>query len=370
MSPQVEAAIIAGSFGVLTLILTVAAQFYGIRRTSRDTKETRKQQSDQLDKTLNEQRTRTLNERFSTAADKLGSDKPPAVRLAGVHAMAGLADDWPENRQTCVDVLCAYLRLPYDPDPGEGAELWAAYRANREVRHTIIRLIASHLRPDAKVSWQGLNLDFTGVVFDGGDFSKAIFSSTVKFTDAVFSGGTVWFADAVFSGGQVYFDSAKFSGGHVRFYGAKFSGGDVVFVSAEFSGGEVGFRHAKFSGSDVGFFRAKFSGSKVDFSYAEFSGGTVYFHFAQFSGGMVGFGLAEFSGGTVGFAHAEFSGGMVDFAGSEFSGGDVGLFRAKFSGGEVDFRYPGDWSQPPVFGWEGTPPAGVMLPADADAPPA
>ena len=32
--------------------------------------------------------------------------------------MAGLADDWPENRQTCVDVLCAYLRLPYDPDPG------------------------------------------------------------------------------------------------------------------------------------------------------------------------------------------------------------------------------------------------------------
>jgi len=27
--------------------------------------------------------------------------------------MAGLADDWPENRQTCVDILCAYLRLPY-----------------------------------------------------------------------------------------------------------------------------------------------------------------------------------------------------------------------------------------------------------------
>ena len=35
--------------------------------------------------------------------------------------MAGLADDWPENRQTCVDVLCAYLRMPYEPDPGESA---------------------------------------------------------------------------------------------------------------------------------------------------------------------------------------------------------------------------------------------------------
>jgi hypothetical protein len=65
------------------------------------------EQNQQLDRTLAEQRTRTLNERFTTAAEQLGSDKP-AVRLAGVYAMAaGLADDWEENRQTCVDVLCA-----------------------------------------------------------------------------------------------------------------------------------------------------------------------------------------------------------------------------------------------------------------------
>jgi len=121
MSPEVEAAIIAGSVGVLTLMGTLAAQFYGIRRTSSDTEETLKGQSDQLDKTLKEQskqldrtlaeqRTRTLNERFATAADRLCTDRSPAVRLAGVYAMAGLADDWPENRQTCIDVLCGYLR--------------------------------------------------------------------------------------------------------------------------------------------------------------------------------------------------------------------------------------------------------------------
>ena len=98
-------------------------------------------QSEQLDRTLNEQRTRTLNERFSTAAEQLGSDKPSAVRLAGVYAMAGLADDWAENRQTCVDVLCAYLRLPYVPDPGEDAPEpeRRGFRASREVRHTVIR---------------------------------------------------------------------------------------------------------------------------------------------------------------------------------------------------------------------------------------
>src|SRR5690348_12537749 len=168
MDPAVFAAVIAASVSLLTLIVSVVAQAYGIRKTSSGTAETLKQ----LDRTLAEQRDRTLNERFATAADRLGSDKSPAVQLAGVYAMAGLADDWPENRQTCVDILCAYLRLPYDPDPGEHAapDIRAAYRANREVRHTVIRLIGAHLREGAAKSWQGLNLDFTGVIFDGGSF--------------------------------------------------------------------------------------------------------------------------------------------------------------------------------------------------------
>jgi hypothetical protein len=43
-----------------------------------------------------------------------------------VYALAGLADDWPENRQTCVDVLCAYLRMPYEPrlPPGGFLFVW------------------------------------------------------------------------------------------------------------------------------------------------------------------------------------------------------------------------------------------------------
>src|SRR6185312_11182231 len=128
---------------------------------------TLKAQSEQLRQTLAEQRTRTLNERFATAAGQLGDDKPPTVRLAGVYAMAGLADDWPENRQTCVDVLCGYLRMPYDDEPAEGAASSdvLAFQASREVRHTIIRVITSHLVPAAATSWQKLNYDFSGVVF-------------------------------------------------------------------------------------------------------------------------------------------------------------------------------------------------------------
>jgi hypothetical protein len=123
----------------------------------------------------------------------LGDDKPPAVRLAGAYALTGLADDWKDNRQPCIDVLCGYLRMPYGHEPADRARL--AFRADREVRHTVIRVIAAHLRDDAAVSWQGLNFDFTGVVFDGGCFDRARFSGgAVNFGGAEFSGGVVDFS--------------------------------------------------------------------------------------------------------------------------------------------------------------------------------
>ena len=353
MSPQVTAAVIAASVGVLTVIATVAVQISGRRATSRDTQQALEEQRKHLDRTLAEQRTRTLNERFATAAGQLGDDKPPAVRLAGVYAMAGLADDWPENRQTCVDVLCGYLRMPYEPDPGEEAPApeRLAFRASREVRHTVIRVITAHLKDGAAVSWQGLNFDFTGVVFDGGDFFGARFS-----------GGTVSFVDAVFSGGVVDFARAVFSGGWVGFANAVFSGGTVSFDGAVFSGSEVGFEGAEYFGSTVGFANAVFSGGAVGFESAELSGGAIRLDGARFSGSEVGFEGVKFHGGTVSFDDAVFSGSTVSFIGAELSGTAIRFERAVFSGGTVDFSRPGDWSVPPAFPWTDTPPPGVKLP--------
>lgn len=391
MNSQVAAAIIAASVSFLTLIGSLAAQYFGHRATSRDLEE----QGKRLDRTLAEQRTRTLNERFATAAGQLGSDKPPAVRLAGVYAMTGLADDWPENRQTCVDVLCGYLRMPYEPDPGQDAPEpeRLAFQASREVRHTVIRVITPHLKEDAAVSWQGLNFDFTGVVFDSGDFRGVRFSGgtvsfdgakfssrrLISFTEAEFSGARVYFDGAEFSGRSISFVKAKFSDGYVSFDCAKFSGHSVSFGNARFSGGTVDFRSAKFSSGSVDFDRAEFTGSKVLFDLAEFSGATVGFDLAEFSGGAVSFD-AEFSGGAVNFIGAEFSGGWVTF-GARFSGGTVSfdgaefsssrvLFgTAEFSGGEVDFSRVDDWSLPPAFNWTDTPPPGVKLPQKEDQSP-
>jgi uncharacterized protein YjbI with pentapeptide repeats len=336
----------------------VAAQILGPAATSRESQtalealEALQEQGRQLDRTLAEQRMRTLNERFATAAAQLGSNEP-AVRLAGVYAMAGLADDWHENRQTCIDVLCAYLRMQYEPEPGPDApepEKFS-FLANREIRHTVIRVISAHLTDGAAVPWQGADFNFTGVVFDGGDFAGCEFTGgRVDFGGAVFSSGWVGFGGAVFSGGSVDFGRAKFSGGWVDFRDAKFSDGRVGFGGAVFSGGGVNFEHAVFSGGKVSFSPAEFSGGKVSFLFAlfcggwvgfggaRFSGGQVSFRHAKFSDGTVGFGSVEFSGGEVGFENVEFSGGQVSFIASKFSGGEVSFGGARFSGGQVDFR--------------------------------
>lgn len=71
---------------------------------------------------------------------------------------------------------------------------------------TIIRVITRHLRPDAPSSWSGLSFDFTGAVFDGGDFSNAVINGTrIDFSKASFVGGTVTFNSAEFTGGTTTF---------------------------------------------------------------------------------------------------------------------------------------------------------------------
>ncbi|MEU4686463.1 pentapeptide repeat-containing protein [Streptomyces xinghaiensis] len=316
--------------------------------------------------------TRLHTERFTAAVAQLGNVSA-AVRLGGVHALSGLADDAPTKdlRQTCIDVLCAYLRLPYAADPGLGPgdqDARHEYLALREVRHTVIRLIHHHLRlaADSPNSWQGHSFDFSNAVFDGGDWSRIkISGNQVSFDGAEFSGGRVSFGDANFSDSDISFYRADFSAGKVSFLGAKSDGGWISFPGAQFSGGEVSFGSAALSGRELSFSGAEFSGGKVSFSGAmissgaisffgakccggeihfsgvRFSGGKVWFNGAIFSGGRVSFSCAKLDGGSVSFDGAEFSGGEVSFAGAGFSGSEVSLLRAVFSGGTVSFSGAG-----------------------------
>jgi hypothetical protein len=150
-------------------------------------------------------------ERFGAAAAQLG-DQDVAVRIAGVYAMAGVADESsdPSRRQQCIDVLCGYLRLPYDPEHGSshrtehvtkitrsetpitGVEEQFTHRFrqnDREVRQTIVRVICAHLQDNAQHSWSQHNFDFTGVLFEDVNFGGARFSGELTdFGGARFSG--------------------------------------------------------------------------------------------------------------------------------------------------------------------------------------
>ncbi len=364
---KIAFAVVAGLGGLVALVVA-----YRRQKVAEAAQRLAEQAEERAHRGEQREATKLHNERFTTAAGQLGHDSP-AVRLAGAHALAGLADDAPtrELRQTCIDVLCAYLRMPYTPTPAEDAPETdrLAFTGLREVRHTIIRLISAHLREGAAMSWQGHDLDFTGVAFDGGDFSGAVFSGgKVSFSGAQFS-GKVDFFNTVFCGGKVDFFGARFSSGKVDFFGAQFCGGKVDFFSAQFSNSKVDFGGAQFSGGKVTFGGAQFSGGKIAFGNAKFSGGTVSFFTTVFSGGTVDFHSAQFCDGTVTFGDAQFSDGEIVFHSAQFSGSTVIFGGAQFSGGTVDFRTPSRWEVPPV-GISDPVPAGLLLPewSDSDVP--
>ncbi|MFJ8955328.1 pentapeptide repeat-containing protein [Streptomyces sp. NPDC102381] len=374
--------VIKTTITVLTLIGAVLAALYAYRKQLLDEGASHRADATQL------------AERYAKAAEQLGHDQA-AVRLAGVYAMARLADDWPEQRQTCVNVLCAYLRMPYEPDANAAGFI----KGEREVRLTVIRTIRDHLQdPTTHTTWCELDLDLTGTVFDGGDFggsrftggtvnfsrsifsgpvdfggsrftdgtvtfSRSIFSGPVDFGGSVFSDGTVdfggsvftdgtvdfggsvftdgrvSFGGSVFTGGTVDFINSRFSGGAVDFLGSRFSGGTVIFLGSRFSGGAVDFRGSVFSDGTVSFGGSRFSGGTVNFINSRFSGGAVDFRGSVFSDGTVSFRDSTYSRGTVNFSDATFSGGTVEFSGSVFSGSTVNFSDATFSGSTVNFRH-------------------------------
>ena len=267
---------------------------------------------------------RRVTELYTKAADQLGSDKAP-VRLAGLYSLERLAHGNPEHRQTIVNVLCAYLRMPYTPptDPASTAENDAPApgdtipettadqqrqaREEREVRLTAQRILTDHLRnpaPDASLAstptahWPNLDLDLTDATLMDIDFSEC-HARAARFDRATFS-GYAWFGKARFTG-DAGFDEATFTG-------------DAGFGEATFTG-DAGFSKARFTG-DAGFDEATFTGDAW-FDEARFTGG-ARFDAATFSGGAL-FGKATFSGGAR-FDEATFS-GDAGFGGAAFSRG-------------------------------------------------
>lgn len=241
----------------------------------------RKQQTDEAKSALDHANSRRdqdklFTERYTQAVAQLGIPAA-AVRLGGVYALARIADDSERDRPTCIKVLCAYLRMPYDPKTAEPAE--------QQVRTTAQTVITERLHHDHPSYWSGAEVDLTGahlinLKFDGittGTFTAtgATFSGYAGFDEATFS-GDAWFGGATFSGdagfgratfsGVAMFDKATFSKG-ARFGRAAFSG-VASFFKATFSG-DGWFGGATFS--RVALFRGATFGGGAGFDEATFN---------------------------------------------------------------------------------------------------
>jgi uncharacterized protein YjbI with pentapeptide repeats len=117
---------------------------------------------------------RNLRERYTTCAEQLGHDSS-AIRLAGVYALASLADDWHEfgnnsERQVCVDLLCAYLRAQRKPatETPADSEAFPPDAAEQNVRSAIVGSIRVRTQ-SVDEGWIPCTFDLRGADLTGAE---------------------------------------------------------------------------------------------------------------------------------------------------------------------------------------------------------
>ena len=236
-----------------------------------------------------------ITELYTNAVEQLGSNTT-ATRFGALCALERLAQDNPAQRQTIVNVICAYLRMPFPPTaPASKPEPAAAedqtepltegdtgtvgiggtWQQERQVRLTAQRILAEHLRddrdkdqltdPSSSRFWKNIRLDLSGATlidfnlvgcttadanfyetaFSGdASFSETDFRGAARFGGATFTGGA-WFGEASFRGGAdaLHFEQARIlsaGASHVwptgwRLAGA--NGGGYTVVRANDDGG-------------------------------------------------------------------------------------------------------------------------------------
>ncbi|MFD0884876.1 pentapeptide repeat-containing protein [Streptosporangium algeriense] len=269
---------------------------------------------------------RRVTELYTKAVEQLGHTTA-AVRLGGLYALERLAQDNPAHRQTIVNVICAYLRMPYTPpfDTAQQDPVHAVPRAavagasatptghnpheERQVRLTAQRILSEHLRYDRTLKqstvladsrfWEGMNIDLTGAILTDLDFTGCRiadawfegvrFKGKTKLGWATF-GGNVGFGGAVFED-DIWFRGVLF-GEEARFVGVTFKG-EASFSKVTFEGevwfGAVAFRKDAYFGDvtfkeEVGFDGSAFLRG-ASFNDATFKG-EAYFGHATFKRGV------------------------------------------------------------------------------------
>ncbi|MFI6507070.1 pentapeptide repeat-containing protein [Streptosporangium sp. NPDC050855] len=337
----------AGAAGLVALLLGVRRQWLGERTQAH-------QEYDAAEK--------RVTELYIGATGQLGHERA-AVRLAGLYALERVAQDNPEHRQTVVDVICGYLRMPPWAGPaepaGEERETDPSVDPQElQVRVTAQRILGEHLRWSGSEPvlparfWPGIDLDLTGarlVKLDLGDcrmrragFGGAVFEGGARFEGALFAERAV-FGGAGFAvsgpAGNVSGAARSASGREGNVSGpAGYGDRAATFRNARFAR-EAVFRDAVFA------VRANFAGTT--FEGAALFGGADFEDRATFRGAV--FAEAALFGGAAFTGEAVFR--QVTFEGAAFFG--TATFRTGPSFAEARARtvpgtqrsWPGGWDE-------------------------
>ena len=248
------------------------------RRVDEERQELEQRRQDFERERADHDRERVADERFATAAEMLGSEADQ-VRVGAVAALVSLARNHPDYTQTVLDVLCAYLRRPFDhPRYQLHREEWHRDQTESAERELQVRLSAQRVIADLLPDRDDENpplygLDLTGAVleyfrltekqvgavvlrystlFSSNDFSRTVFHRNIWLTGARLGGGRL--------DGQIRFSEADF---HRK---AWFSGfvadGRVLFTGCTFRGASK-FSNSRFDG-EVDFTGCTFAEAPLD----------------------------------------------------------------------------------------------------------
>ncbi|MPZ80596.1 MAG: hypothetical protein GEV28_09430 [Actinophytocola sp.] len=153
------------------------------RRVDEERQDIERQRQDLESRRAEHDRARAADERFLRAVELLGNDTDQ-VRVGAMHALAGLARSRPGYTQDVLDVICSYLRRPFDHPryaavraedraPGSPEELNEADRW-LQVRLTAQRLIADLLPVVGTEGAQAFDLDLHGATLEYFDVSHRV----------------------------------------------------------------------------------------------------------------------------------------------------------------------------------------------------
>jgi hypothetical protein len=134
------------------------------RRTEEARQEIEKDRQDLENQRAEHDRSRVADERFARAIELLGHETDQ-VRVGALHALAGLAKSRDGYTQTVLDILCSYLRRPFDREAKDSS-------VELEVRLTAQQLI-SDLLPHVERSDVPLyDLNLTNASLEYFDISR------------------------------------------------------------------------------------------------------------------------------------------------------------------------------------------------------